>query len=162
MQPLAGKIALITGGGTGVGTAIAAALAAAGAQTVVCGRRRLTLEATAEAIRRAGGGALALTCNVTVRADVAELKRVVAERLGAVDILVNNAGITPAAPFLDMVDRVWDEALAVNATGAYNCCKAFLPDMVRKSWGRIINIGSTVCKIAYPNISAYVASKHAL
>lgn len=162
MQPLAGKIALVTGGGTGIGKAIAGALAGAGVRTVITGRTHRTLEATAETIRRSGGSILALTCNVTLRSDIAALKGTIAERLGAVDILINNAGITPAAPFLEMEDSVWDETLAVNVTGVYNCCKAFLPEMVRRRWGRIINIGSTVCKVAYPNISAYVASKHAL
>jgi NAD(P)-dependent dehydrogenase (short-subunit alcohol dehydrogenase family) len=162
MKALAGKIVLVTGGGSGIGKAIAEALAAAGARTVIAGRTRAKLEETAESIRRDGGNGLALTCNVSLRGDVAELKRVIGERLGAVEILINNAGITPAAPFLEMDDCVWDEAIAVNATGAYNCCKAFLPAMIAARWGRIINIGSTVCKVAYPNISAYVASKHAL
>jgi NAD(P)-dependent dehydrogenase (short-subunit alcohol dehydrogenase family) len=99
---------------------------------------------------------------VRLHSDVAELKRVIGERLGSVNILINNAGITPAAPFLDMDDSVWDETIAVNVNGSYHCCKAFLPAMIAARWGRVINIGSTVCKVAYPNISAYVTSKHAL
>jgi NAD(P)-dependent dehydrogenase (short-subunit alcohol dehydrogenase family) len=162
MKPLAGKIALVTGGGKGIGRAIALALAANGIRTVITGRSRETLEATAQELRRFGAAVLAVTCDVTHRSDVRVLKSDITSRFGAVEILINNAGAAPAAAFLEMEDRVWDETLAVNATGAYNCCKAFLPAMIAARWGRIINIGSTVCKIAYPNISAYVASKHAL
>ncbi len=162
MKPLAGKVALVTGGGKGIGKAIAAAFAANGARPVITGRNRATLEMAAEEIGRGGSAVLALACDVRRRTDVADLKREIAGRFGTVDILVNNAGIAPAAPFLDMEDGVWEETLSINVGGAYNCCKAFLPGMVAARWGRIINIGSTVCKIAYPNISAYVTSKHAL
>jgi NAD(P)-dependent dehydrogenase (short-subunit alcohol dehydrogenase family) len=162
MQPLAGKIALVTGGGKGIGRAIALALAAGGCRTVITGRSRETLEATVEEMRRAGTAVLALTCDVGLRSNVGELKREITARLGAVDILINNAGIAPAAAFLDMEDSVWDETLSVNVNGVYNCCKNFLPEMIAARWGRIINIGSTVCKVAYPNVSAYVTSKHAV
>jgi NAD(P)-dependent dehydrogenase (short-subunit alcohol dehydrogenase family) len=162
MRALAGKIALVTGGGKGIGKAIALALAGNGIRTVITGRSRETLEAAAEEMRRAGATVLALVCDVRIRSDVGELKRTIAARLGAVDILINNAGMAPAAAFLDMDDSLWDETLSVNVNGVYNCCKAFLPEMIAARWGRIINIGSTVCKVAYPNISAYVTSKHAL
>lgn len=162
MKTLTGKTALVTGGGKGIGRAIALALAANGCRTVITGRSRETLEATAEEMRLFGAAVLAVTCDVTHRSDVRELKSEITRRLGTVEILINNAGIAPAVPFLEMEDRVWDETLAINATGAYNCCKAFLPAMIAARWGRIINIGSSVCKIAYPNISAYVTSKHAV
>jgi 3-hydroxybutyrate dehydrogenase len=162
MRALTEKIVLVTGGGKGIGRAIAAAFATAGARTVITGRNRATLGEATEAIQRAGGRVLPLTCDVRLRSDVAEVKRAIASRFGAVEILINNAGIAPAAPFVDMEDVVWDETIAVNVNGAYNCCKAFLPEMIAARWGRIINIGSTVCKVAYPSISAYVASKHAL
>src|SRR5689334_12202992 len=128
MQPLAGKIALVTGGGKGIGRAIALALAAGGCRTVITGRSRETLEATVEEMRRAGTAVLALTCDVGLRSNVGELKREITARLGAVDILINNAGIAPAAAFLDMEDSVWDETLSVNVNGVYNCCKNFLPE----------------------------------
>jgi NAD(P)-dependent dehydrogenase (short-subunit alcohol dehydrogenase family) len=162
MQPFAGKVALVTGGGRGIGRAIAAVLAAGGCRTVITGRSRQTLEATAEEMRRSGGDVLPVACDVSDRSAVAELKREVAGCYGAVSILVNNAGKASAASFLDMDDRLWDETMAVNVNGVYNCCKAFLSQMIDSRWGRIINIGSTVCKVAYPNISAYVTSKHAL
>ncbi len=81
---------------------------------------------------------------------------------GPVQVLVNNAGIAPAAGFLEMQDSVWEEVMRVNLTGTYNCCKVFLAQMLASKWGRIINIASTVAKVAYSHISAYVTSKHAV
>jgi NAD(P)-dependent dehydrogenase (short-subunit alcohol dehydrogenase family) len=75
---------------------------------------------------------------------------------------VNNVGVAPAAGFLEMPDSLWDEVMRVNVSSAYNCCKAFLPAMVGARWGRIINIASTVARVAYPGISAYATSKHAI
>ena len=162
MQLFDGKVALVTGGGKGIGRAIAVALASGGCRTVITGRSSEALAATTEELRRGGAVVLPVPCDVSDRNAVAELKREIAGRFGAVSILVNNAGRASAASFVEMEDRLWDETMAVNVNGAYNCCKAFLPDMIASRWGRIINIGSTVCKVAYPNISAYVTSKHAL
>ena len=162
MQTLAGKNALVTGGGKGIGRSIALALAANGCRVAITGRSRGPLEDTAQDLRRLGADALAVACDITRRSEVEALKGFVTQRLGRVEILINNAGIAPAASFLEMEDSLWDEVLRVNVTGAYNCCKAFLPDMIAARSGRIINIGSTVCKVAYPRISAYVTSKHAL
>ncbi|HTM10080.1 MAG TPA: SDR family NAD(P)-dependent oxidoreductase [Verrucomicrobiae bacterium] len=162
MREIAGKTALVTGGGKGIGKAIALAFAAHGSRIVITGRNRETLEATAEEMRRGGAAVLAVACDVSRRPEVAELKREITGRFGGIEILVNNAGVAPAAAFLDMEDKLWDETMAVNVNGVYNCCKAFLPAMVASRWGRIINVGSTVCRVAYPNISAYVTSKHAL
>jgi NAD(P)-dependent dehydrogenase (short-subunit alcohol dehydrogenase family) len=82
--------------------------------------------------------------------------------LGTVQILVNNAGVARAVNFTDMTDDLWDEMLETNLTGAYNCCKCFLPAMVQAKWGRIINIASTAAKVGYSHATAYSASKHGL
>ncbi len=150
----------MTGGSRGIGRSIALAFAARGSRVVITGRIQTTLDRTAEEIRLLGSEALALTCDVTRKEEVEALKREITRRLGTVEILVNNAGVAPAASFLEMEDRLWEEVLAVNLTGTYLCCKAFLPGMMASKWGRIINIASTVAKIAYPHISAYTTSKH--
>jgi NAD(P)-dependent dehydrogenase (short-subunit alcohol dehydrogenase family) len=79
-----------------------------------------------------------------------------------VEVLINNAGIARAVSFSDMPDNLWDETLETNLTGAYNCCKVFLPAMIQTRWGRIINIASTTAKVGYNHVTAYTASKHGL
>jgi NAD(P)-dependent dehydrogenase (short-subunit alcohol dehydrogenase family) len=162
MQDLRGKIVLVTGGGRGIGRAIALAFAAAGCHVVVTGRTQAALDEVAQEVRCSRAKVLPLSCDVTRKQEIQELKRRIASGLGAVQILVNNAGIAPAAAFLEMEDALWEEVLKVNLTGTYYCCKAFLPEMMAANWGRIINIASTVAKTSYANISAYASSKHAV
>lgn len=162
MEDLSGKIVLVTGSGRGIGRSIALAFGARGADIVVAGRTQASLDAVAHEIRCCGAKALALTCDVTRKEEVEALEHEIAGRLGTVQVLVNNAGIAPAAAFLEMEDRLWEEVLRVNLTGVYNCCKVFLPGMIASGWGRIINIASTVSKVVYSHISAYATSKHAV
>ena len=93
---------------------------------------------------------------------VLDLQKEIAARWGDVQILINNAGIARAVKFSDMPDDVWDAILETNLTGAYNCCKVFLPAMLQAQWGRIINIASTAAKVGYSHATAYTASKHGL
>ncbi len=162
MDDVKGKIVLVTGGSRGIGRSIARAFAAHGSHVVLTGRTQATLEAVAEEIHRLGGKALPLTCDVTHKEQVEALKGKVTSQLGPVQVLINNAGIAPAASFLEMADHLWEEVLRVNLTGTYNCCKVFLPEMIAAKWGRIINIASTVAKVAYSHTSAYTTSKHAV
>ena len=162
VEDLKRKSVLITGSGRGIGRAIALAFGAQGADVVVTGRTQAGLDAVAQEIRGRGAKALALTCDVTRKEEVEVLEHEIASRLGAVQVLVNNAGIAPAAGFMEMEDRLWEEVLKVNLTGTYNCCKVFLPGMIASGWGRIINIASTVSKVVYSHISAYATSKHAV
>ena len=156
------KNVLVTGGGRGIGRAIALAFAAQGSRVAITGRTQASLDAVAEEIRAKGGQALPLTCDVTRKEEVEALNREITGEFGGVQILVNNAGMAPAAAFLEMDDRLWNQVLKVNLTGAYHCCKVFLPAMIASKWGRIVNIASTVAKVAYPYIAAYTASKHGL
>lgn len=153
---------LVTGGGGGIGRATALAYALRGASVVVTGRREEALQVVTRECRHAGATALALPCDVTRKEEVARLRHGISERVGSVQILINNAGTAPAVSFLEMEDSVWERVLEINVNGAYRCCKAFLPDMIAAGWGRIINIASTVSRTAYPSISAYTTSKHAL
>lgn len=162
MKDLQGKIVLVTGASRGIGRAIALAFADAGSRVALAGRSQGTLAEVATEIDRRGGAPLAIACDVTQQPEVADLKHAIAERFGPVQILVNNIGMAPAAGFLEMEDSLWEEVLRVNLTSTYRCCKAFLGEMVAARWGRIINIASTVAKVAYPHISAYATSKHAV
>jgi NAD(P)-dependent dehydrogenase (short-subunit alcohol dehydrogenase family) len=160
MNDLSGKTVLVTGGGRGIGRAIALAFAAQGSQVAITGRTQKALAAVEAEIQLCGSRAVSRTCDVTQKRDVEQLKQDIQSRLGTVQVLVNNVGIAPAAAFLEMEDSLWEEVLRVNLTGTYNCCKVFLPDMAASGWGRIINIASTVSKVAYSHIAAYTASKH--
>ncbi|MFQ5681674.1 MAG: SDR family NAD(P)-dependent oxidoreductase [Candidatus Binatia bacterium] len=162
MKERNGKIVLVTGGSRGIGRSIALAFAAQGSRVVVTGRTQESLEAVVEEIRNVGSDALALPCDVTKKNQVEKLEHEIKARLGPVQVLINNAGIAPAVAFLQMDDRLWEEVLKVNLTGTYYCCRAFLPAMIASGWGRIINIASTVAKVAYSHISAYTTSKHAV
>jgi NAD(P)-dependent dehydrogenase (short-subunit alcohol dehydrogenase family) len=157
-----GKIVLVTGAGRGIGKAIALAFAAEKNRVVITGRTASALEEVAAAIRATGAEVLASPCDVTRKAQVKSLQQNIEKHFGAVQILVNNVGMAPAAGFLEMPDDLWDEVMRVNVSAAYNCCKTFLSAMVTARWGRIVNIASTVARVAYPGISAYATSKHAI
>ena len=126
---LAGKTAVITGGATGIGQAIATAFAQEGCRVVIAGRRADKLLRAASAWT-GQPAILTRTVDVADRASVSELFRWAQETLGRVDILVNNAGInTPKRTMADMPPETWDEVMAINATGTYNCMHAVLPMM---------------------------------
>jgi NAD(P)-dependent dehydrogenase (short-subunit alcohol dehydrogenase family) len=156
------KVVLVTGGSGGVGRALARAFTQSGSRVVITSRNEQRLGAAAEEISREGGQPLALTSDVTRRDQLETLNKTIQKRLGAVQILINNAGVAPAVSFLEMTDAFWEEVLRVNLTGAYNCCKVFLPAMARSHWGRIINIASITAKVATSHVSAYASSKHGL
>jgi NAD(P)-dependent dehydrogenase (short-subunit alcohol dehydrogenase family) len=162
VESLKDKIVLVTGGGRGIGRAIALAFASRGARVVVSGRTEEALRGVAEKIRSAGGQAFPLRCDITRAEEVETLRGRIAEHFGAVQILVNNAGLAPAAAFLEMETRLWDDVLKTNLTGACHCCQVFLPEMIAARWGRVINIASTAGKVGYSHASAYTASKHGL
>jgi len=155
----------VTGGGRGIGRAIALELARFGASVAIAARTTEELSSTLAELSSAGGTGAAIAADL---ADRAEAARVVAEterRLGQVDILINNAGVGSAIdprPVVDFSDATWDLTLALNLTAPYICCKAVLPGMLAKKWGRIVNIASIVAKIGAHRGSAYAASKGGL
>src|SRR3989449_9783510 len=162
MAELAGRIALVTGGGRGIGRAVALALAAEGADVAVAARSADELEETVSAIRAAGRRGEAILCDVTQRSNVDAMVARVRTALGDPLILVNNAGIAGSAKLTDTSDEMWDRMLRVNATGAFYCTRAVLPTMLAAKWGRIVNVASIAAKAGAPYIAAYAASKHAL
>ncbi len=156
------KTAVVTGGGRGIGAAVALALAEDGASVVVSARSEAEIERVAEDLRNRGHAAWAVPCDVTDPAQIFGLAETAGERLGRVDILVNNAGTAPSAPLKSLTLETWNHTLAVNATGVFLCTKAFLPGMLERGWGRVVNVASIAGKTGAPYISAYAASKHAV
>ena len=160
MGKLDGRIALVTGGGRGIGRAIAVELADAGASVVVTGRNMANLKETSSAIGVRGGKCLALTCDVGDRDSVRSTFEQIRSALGSVDILINNAGITYSRKLHETPDDIWEQIIQTNVNGTFYCCKAALPDMIEKRWGRIITIASIAGLGGVPFSSAYSASKH--
>ena len=159
---LTGRTAVITGAGRGIGAATAAALADAGAAVLVSARTRGEVESVAARIKAKGHKAFATPCDVTRPANVKAMAKVAERHLGPIDILVNNAGIATSAPVRNLNLADWHRVFEVNATGALLCTQAFLPGMVARRWGRVINVASIAGKIGDQYIAAYAASKHAL
>jgi len=159
---LSGRTAVVTGGGQGIGEAVVRALADAGASVVISGRTLSKLEKLAEELRQEGRNVWAAACDVSDPAAITRLAAVAKDKLGPVDILVNNAGIAESAPIARTSLEDWEKMLRINATGAFLCLQTFLPDMLERKWGRIVNVASMAGLMGMPYIIAYAASKHAL
>jgi 3-hydroxybutyrate dehydrogenase len=159
---LAGRIALITGGGRGIGRAIALAFAREGAQIAVAARTTEQVEAVAQEISREFDViALPLSCDVSDAQSVAVMVEEAETGFGrGVDILVNNAGVAESAPLVKTTDELWRRHLEINLSGTFYCMRAALPGMIERGWGRVINIASVAGKTGAPYIAAYSASKH--
>lgn len=160
---LRGRVALVTGGGRGIGRAIALQLAQARASVAVAARTRSQLEAVAAEITKLDGGrAFTQELDVTDPGSITSaLERITAE-LGPIDILINNAGLAVSAPLSETDPELWERHIRVNLTGPYLLTRGVLPGMLKRRWGRIINIASTAGKQGFAYTAAYSASKHAL
>jgi NAD(P)-dependent dehydrogenase (short-subunit alcohol dehydrogenase family) len=156
--PVAGRHALVTGGGSGIGLAIASALTASGARVTVLGRREAKLQ---EAVA-AGHAAFAVAADVTDEAAIADAVAVAARTLGPILLLINAAGAAETAPFhktgMAMFERMW----RVNVAGAIVTTQAALSGMIGAGFGRVVNIASTASLKGYRYVSAYVTAKHGL
>ncbi|HLA96961.1 MAG TPA: SDR family oxidoreductase [Anaerolineales bacterium] len=162
MKLLDGKVAIITGGGSGIGKGIGRALLQQGARAILCGRRRETIEATAKRLQNEGGSAMALEADVSLPADADRVVKSTLEAYGKIDILINNAGIGGGGPIHDHDAAVWNRVLDVNLGGAFLMTRAVLPHMRNQGGGHIINISSESGIEYYPGDGAYGVSKHAL
>jgi NAD(P)-dependent dehydrogenase (short-subunit alcohol dehydrogenase family) len=162
-QELTGKVAIVTGAGAGIGAGIAAILADAGAAVVVADIDGEGAASTARRIEKRGGRAITVTADVRDAREIDALVRQTVTDLGGVDILVNNAGIATTELVEDLDEEKWRGVLDVNLTGPFLCCKAVLPLMRRKGWGRIVNVASVAAKrISFTGAASYTASKAGL
>lgn len=152
---LAGKHAVVTGGGSGIGAATAEALLRAGARVTLMGRDAARLAAQRDTLHALGEVAC-LSVDVSQEAAVAAAF----EQAVPVDILINNAGQAQAAPFTHTDMALWQRMLDVNLTGVFLCTRAVLPGMLDRGYGRIVNVASTAGQTGYAYVAAYCAAKH--
>jgi NAD(P)-dependent dehydrogenase (short-subunit alcohol dehydrogenase family) len=159
---LAGKVAIVTGAGTGIGRGIAEAFAREGAAVVVANRNRQNGEETVRRIDAGGGRALFQPADVTREADCRDAVRAALEAFGKLDVLVNNAGIFPRATLEETTEELWDRIFATNLRGPAFLCKYAVPEMRRAGGGSIVNLGSTNQYAGLPNLFAYSCAKGGL
>ena len=156
-QSLAGRHALVTGGGSGIGAAVVHQLVAAGVKVTVLGRRRSVLETI---VAHYPDQLHSVVADVADAAQVSVAFASARQHFGPVHILINNAGQAASAPLLKTDAALWQQMLAVNLTGTFLCSQDALPDMLQAGWGRIVNIASTAGLAGYAYVSAYCAAKH--
>jgi NAD(P)-dependent dehydrogenase (short-subunit alcohol dehydrogenase family) len=160
---LAGRVALVTGGGRGLGQVFAQALAQAGAAVAVAARSADQLRETVSLIEAQGGCAIAIPLDVTNQRVVERAVETIESRLGPVDILVNNAGLWgPINPVWEVNPEEWWQTMAIHVQGSFLCARAVLPGMIARRSGRIINIVSHAGVHRWPTCSAYAVSKTAV
>lgn len=156
-----GDIVFITGGGRGIGRATALAFGKVGARVAACSRTLADVEEVVNLIRKDGGEAIALQCDIAQPEEIeAAVKRTVST-YGPIDILVNNAGVGTVAPYevADYEIAEWDRIINVNLRGTFLCCRAVLPSMRERKKGTIINVVSITGRESAPLVSPYGASK---
>jgi 3-hydroxybutyrate dehydrogenase len=157
MNDLAGRVALVTGASRGIGEAIAKRFAREGVKLALVGRDRSALDRVASGID-ARVFAVDLTDASALDATLAAIEAA----LGPVDILVNNAGVAESAALEATDDAVLERTFAVNVWPVFRLCRATVPTMAKRGWGRVINVASNAGLTGYPYTSAYCASKHAV
>ena len=163
MGRLDGRAVIVTGAAQGIGAAYARTLAAEGAK--VCVSDITSPEATVNAIKKAGGTAIGVTCDITNAAQVRSMVRATEEAFGGVQVLVNNGALFGQLPLkkLDQIESdEWDRVMAVNVRGSFECVKAVLPAMRKQRYGKIINIASGTVFKGTPMLLHYVTSKGAI
>jgi len=161
-QRLDGRVAVITGASKGLGKAMAEALAEAGATVALVARSGDLLEAVRTQITSRGGKALAFTGDISQEAQVGTLAEEIRRLAGVPDILINNAGINIRKPLHEFTLDEWRRVMSTNIEGPFFCTRSFVPGMIEKRFGRIINIASTMAHVSLPHRAAYSGSKFAL
>ncbi len=162
MAQLDGKIAIITGAGTGIGKGIARAFAGAGATLVIASRNRENLEATADELRPLGATVLVVAADVTDEAQVVALFERTMQEFGRLDIVVNNSGVFDGGPLEELSLETWQKVMDVNLTGPFLCTREAMKIMKSQGAGRIINIGSISAQMPRLNSAPYTTAKHGL
>ena len=161
-RSLNGRVAIVTGGGSGIGRAIAVRLAEDTAKIAIWDINLAGAEETAQMVRDAGGTAIAIDADCSDKAAIKAAADRTRAELGPIAILVNNAGIAPFTQFLESDDELFDKIIRINLRGPWLMTKECLPDMLAAKWGRIINITSSSVQTGSPMQAHYVASKGGL
>jgi NAD(P)-dependent dehydrogenase (short-subunit alcohol dehydrogenase family) len=156
---LSGKVALVTGGGTGIGKAIAEAMLAEGAKIIIVGRKEEVLK---QAQTELGSDIEIMVCDVTQEEQVNKVYENIVSNHGRLDILINNAGMAARAKAYEMSYDMWKKVVDVNLNGAFLCARGAMKIMVNQKSGRIINIGSISGQMGRPENSPYTATKFAI
>ena len=158
---LAGKVAVVTGGGSGIGRGIVLAMANEGADIAIPDIQVINADKVSAEVKALGRKALAMKTDVTSAADVKAMTDRVRETFGKIDIVVNNAGMasTPGLPFTNNTEEDWDKTVAVNTKSVCLVCKAVAAHMIERKAGRIINIASIAGPISAPTMPPYSVAK---
>jgi meso-butanediol dehydrogenase / (S,S)-butanediol dehydrogenase / diacetyl reductase len=159
---LSGRVAVVTGGGSGLGAAECVKLADYGAAVAIADINPAAAQSVADRIGESGGQAVAVEQDVTSWDSCQALVPAVEEALGPIDILVNNAGVSKRAPLLEMDEAEWDRVMDINVKGHFMTIRAVAPGMMERRSGRIVTTSSVVGRQAFPNFSHYCASKFAV
>lgn len=154
-----GKVVVVTGAGQGLGAGFAKDFAAEGAQVVLLGRTAAKVEHVADEITAAGGLALPLGCDISDPDAVDRCFKEILVRYGQVDVLVNNAAYHKSLSVAETSVEEWHRHIATNLDGTFYCTKAVLPVMMKRRYGKIINMSSAGAKLFFPGFGAYAASK---
>ena len=156
---LKGKVAIVTGGGTGIGKAIALEFSKEGAKVAITGRRSNKLQEVVDTIKKSGGEAIAITGDVSKPSDVDQIVKTTVDTYKRLDILVNSAGVLFSADLARHTEKIWNDTLDINLKGSFLCIQRAVPEMLKQGKGKIINISSIAGQIGFPNSVAYCASK---
>lgn len=158
-----GKTVIVTGAAKGIGREIAVSFGREGANVVMGDLKPEECRQTVDEIMAAGGKALAVKCDVSVKKDVESMFDAAVKKFKSVDVLVNNAGIYPFVPFRQMTEEQWDKVIAVNLKSVFNCCKSAAEIMAEQGrGGKIVSISSIAAIKGYPALAHYCASKGAI
>jgi NAD(P)-dependent dehydrogenase (short-subunit alcohol dehydrogenase family) len=153
---------VVTGGGRGIGAEVARALAEAGFRVVVAARSEAEVAAVAAGLCQRRHDAHAVVCDVSDPESVERLRREAERAVGEVDVLVNNAGVASSSKFARQSLEEWRQLFAVNVEGVFLVTRAFLPAMVERGRGRVVNVASIAGRTGAPYIAAYASTKHAV
>src|SRR5256885_2485521 len=163
MKEFDGKVALITGGGSGIGRATVLAFAREGAQVIIGNRNVERGEETVAMIRKAGGTASFKRTDVLVTAEIEALVEHAVKMYGRLDLAFNNAGVEgEVRPLIEQTEANYDAVMDVNVKGVWLSMKYEIPRMLKQGGGAIVNCSSVAGLIGFPNVAIYIASKHAV
>lgn len=159
---LSEKVAIVTGASRGLGQYFARALAKSGADLVITSRDLSSLTEFKQEIESLGRKALPVQLDVLSQSDIENMVRMTINEYGKIDILVNNAGLNIRRPSTDVSEQDWDTVLNTNLRGSFFCARAAAKEMIKRNYGRIINIGSCTCVFGMEGIAPYTASRGAI